>query len=136
MSADEFHFRRSGRRPWTIAALIFAAAFASFGLVNDAPIWWLLPVGFALVALAWMVFANPQATLALGASGLSWSDGKNETIIALRDIAQVRFTLWADGPDSADVMLHNGEEIAIPPACLPPKADFVAALRRRDVAVE
>lgn len=136
MNVDEFRFRRSGRRPATVAAFIAAAAFALFGVANGAPLWWLLPVGFALVALAWMVFANPQATLTLGKSGLCWSDGGNETRIALSEIAHVRFRLWTDGPDSVEVVLHNGVETAIPSACAPPKADLVAALKLQGVSVE
>jgi hypothetical protein len=123
-----------GRRFGTLFALVFSIAMLGFGLLHQAPWYYLVPVWIPLAMLVWVIARNPQSGSVLTAQSLTiYYTGKNETVM-LHDISSMTVTNWSDGPDTVCLTLVSGRKINIPSMSADSK--LAPALRQLGVAEE
>ena len=124
--ADCYEFRRSGRRPLTIASLGTAnACFGLLAVTGGSPTAWNLWIG-VVALLAWHVIANPVAGLRLNGRSLICYREFRLHRVALSDIKRVEVD---EGRRPAiRLILRDGRAIHLPRASLPPLATLTTQL--------
>jgi hypothetical protein len=105
---------RSGRRPLTLFAALFAAAMVGFGLWKDAQWYAMVPMWSGLIMVGWLLVTNPQSGAVLTQRNFRFYHGQQDRTIALADIASVEKHIWSEGPDEITLILNDGEAVVLP----------------------
>ena len=132
--AEPFRFERSAREPRAIALLAAAgSALAFLALVVEAA-WWITAI-LALLALPAAIEAigDARATLSIDEGRLAWSSGRRGQTVPLDRLAEVRLATTLDFSQRATLYLDTGEQLRVPPECLPPGRTLDAALAARNI---
>jgi hypothetical protein len=133
--AAHYAYHLSGRRMATILMLVVSAVMLAFVsryvARNEAPWYFIVPVGLSAAMGLWAIIANPQAGSRLDADSLHFYNGAAQETIRIKDVASMKVTNWTDGPDSVTLTLKSGAVIDVPSLC----ADSTLAVALRDLGV-
>lgn len=132
--AEPYRFRRSGRAPITVIALIVSLAAMALAWAAGAPWFAYLPMGIATAEALRQLIVNPVTGIDIGAAELVLHDRGRAEHVALAAIEHVTFHGWTDGVDIT-LALRDQRRIVLSSRLLPTSGLLRTELERRGLRV-
>lgn len=136
MQPKLYEHSQQGHTPISLAFLVGAIAFVLLGAGFDAPIYWYMPPGFALLLCAWWFMSNPNHGCRLTADELIVWANKDIQTFAMSAIAHIQQKAWMDGPDDFTIVMKSGEKHELSHLQFGNSEAFTSALEKTGIAVE
>lgn len=132
-------YQRRARRPATVLALggVWVGLVAAWSFLDAA--WWiLLPVFLLTLPALHDLYKDARAGFEIDAAQgvLRWSSTRSTGSVPLQAIDHVRFDTRMDLALNARLQLADGRSLRLPPECVPPFRDAIAALDEQGIAWE
>lgn len=113
MEQPIYEYKNEGKTLVSLFFLIVSIAAVILGANSGAPIYWYIPIGFALLFGAWWFMNNPNHGCRLTQETLELWSNKETTTISLVDVDHVSIKEWMDGPDDISLVMKDGGKTPI-----------------------
>jgi hypothetical protein len=126
--------RARSLRGVVVLGAVWGAALALWLALNAHPVIAAL-VAAAALPLAWDIARNRAAWFEVTHDSIAWSTGGASRRLALSQVVRADLMIRMDLSSKLTLYLHNGSNLRLPPACLPPAHPLEAALMAANVPV-